>query len=145
MEVKFGLLSLVVDDSDKVYHPNCIIAAKVIFNYVTPAGDHGSSFTTIPIEFDNSTSYTPFDQLTEEQVISWLPPSLIDDFVAVVSNAKPVVNTTYEIHNPWAKSNIMSTVACTYPNPQVTSNVPLEFEETVANLVSKILVERGII
>jgi len=96
-------------------YPNVEGKENVIFNvqYSVSATDGVNSFSaekSQELELNSSKNFTPFDQLTEEQVLDWVKAAVgdnninqiqssLDEIVTKLSNP-PIINPTL----PWVKN-----------------------------------------
>lgn len=148
MLIRKTITALTVNDDFPDY-PNLVVSARVLLQNIDPVTnlELHTGFYEIPILYDSNNSYAKFEDLTEEQVVSWLPQAFIDEFVESIKNTqeRPQSNTRLV---QWVTSSIIPVtdemLACVEAQAHVEPAPLKTFEEAVETIVNKILREKGL-
>lgn len=152
MEKSHKIVELITDNSDQQY-PKKVISAQVLLS-VSSNTTTMSGIQNIEINFDNNIHYIPFESLTEETVTSWLDTNVINQSLNNLEAS--LTNNTQEtlerVVPPWVGVVTGEDMMPGYNdiqqdlNQQANSRPPLPtFEETVSEIVMKILREKSLI
>lgn len=152
MEKSHKIVELITDNSDQQY-PKKVISAQVLLS-VSSNTTTMSGIQNIEINFDNNIHYIPFESLTEETVTSWLDTNVINQSLNNLEAS--LTNNTQEtlerVIPPWVGVVTGEDMMPGYNdiqqdlNQQANSRPPLPtFEETVSEIVMKILREKSLV
>lgn len=151
MEKSYKIVELITDSSDEQY-PKKVVSAQVLLT-VSSNTNNISGIQDMKINFDDNIHFIPFESLTKETVTSWLDINLInqnlDNLEASLSKN---IQTFERIPPPWVDIPTGADMLPGYNeiqqalNTQANSRPPLpSFEETVGEIVMKILKEKSLV
>ena len=152
MEKTYNVVELITDSSDQQY-PKKVISAQVLIS-VRSDNSSLSGILNMEIGFNDNIHFTPFESLTEELVNSWLDVNLINQNLDSLEAS--MINSSQSIIErfipPWVS---VTTGEDMLPgvndiqqdlNQQAATRPPLPtFEETVSEIVLKVLREKSLI
>ena len=145
MERSYKIQNLVTTSNDEN-----LIKKVIAVQFLLTVTENNNSFSgscVIDVPFDDNIIYTPFDDLTEEQVMSWIDASILEFRLDEVQNVFETQKIVIENFSPpWVKLNIgdidMKPTPSFVQEESRYLDPPPSFDDLVSNVVNRILVER---
>ena len=142
----YKIIGLVYNNTDN-NTPKKVIAVHFLLKVKNDTGEMSGNYT-IDVPYDENVEFTNYEELTEETVLSWIDISILESRFADLQSVLMSQTQIIEIDTPpWEKSNpdIQLLLQQINPEPEETLRLnPPSFENMVANVVNKILIEKGL-
>ena len=142
----YKIIGLVYNNTDN-NTPKKVIAVHFLLKVKNDTGEMSGNYT-IDVPYDENVEFTNYEELTEETVLSWIDISILESRFADLQSVLMSQTQIIEIDTPpWEKSNpvIQLLLQQINPEPEETPRLnPPSFENMVANVVNKILIEKGL-
>jgi len=149
MEKTFKIFGFITKDDEE---NRKIVTDVRVFLTLTNGDNSISGELMVPVPYDDNIVFTNMEDLTEEQVTSWLDIDLINQELDNLETVRTFKHNVEAHSAPWIKNDTpkLAEIARTSPfditveEPVISRPQVFDLEGHIANVVLRILAEKGI-